>query len=238
MALTSQPSAPRRPGFASRVDDLIPILFGFQNNFIFLVDTYLVGGRIHPLAGACVSFRLSSPHLAAPAMRPQSIPGRDPIERLAYVDRFSWANVQPWGVAMTTKITRRSFVAKTGAAVSLAFLGQSIFNVEPASAASIFVRRNVGGMNAFDPVITAYRKAVAAMRLLPSTDPRSWTYQAAIHGTFTTPTQTAWNTCQHGNYFFWSWHRMYLYWFERICRRMACDDCFALLLGLQLHYRA
>src|SRR5437667_488631 len=21
---------------------------------------------------------------------------------------------------------------------------------------------------------------------------------------------------------------MYLYWFERICRRMACDDCFAL----------
>ena len=83
-------------------------------------------------------------------------------------------------------------------------------------------------MNAFDPVIAAYRKAVAAMRTLPPSDPRCWTYQAAIHGTFAGPPQTAWNTCQHGNYFFWSWHRMYLYWFERICRRMACDDCFAL----------
>jgi tyrosinase len=83
-------------------------------------------------------------------------------------------------------------------------------------------------MNAFDPIITAYSKAVTAMRALPVSDPRSWTYQAAIHGTLAGPPQTAWNTCQHGNYFFWSWHRMYLYWFERICRRMACDDCFAL----------
>jgi hypothetical protein len=129
---------------------------------------------------------------------------------------------------MTTQISRRSFFARAGAAASLTLLGQIAFQVVPASAASLFVRRNVGGMNAFDPVIAAYRKAVAAMRALPSSDPRSWTYQAAIHGTLAGPPQTAWNTCQHGNYFFWSWHRMYLYWFERICRRMACDDCFAL----------
>jgi hypothetical protein len=126
-----------------------------------------------------------------------------------------------------TQITRRSFLATAGAA-SLTLLGQAVFHVEPASAASLSVRRNVGGMNAFDPVIVSYRKAVAAMRALPASDSRSWTYQAAIHGTFASPPQTAWNTCQHGNYFFWSWHRMYLYWFERICRRMACDDCFAL----------
>jgi len=129
---------------------------------------------------------------------------------------------------MTTQISRRSFFARAGAAASLTLLGQTAFQAVPASAASLFVRRNVGGMNAFDPVIAAYRKAVAAMRALPSSDPRSWTYQAAIHGTLAGPPQTAWNTCQHRNYFFWSWHRMYLYWFERICRRMACDDCFAL----------
>ena len=129
---------------------------------------------------------------------------------------------------MTTQINRRSFFTTAGAAASLALLAQSTLQVEQASASSLFVRRNVGGMNAYDPVIVAYRKAVATMKALPSTDPRSWPYQAAIHGTLAGPPQTAWNTCQHGNYFFWSWHRMYLYWFERICRRMACDDCFAL----------
>jgi tyrosinase len=129
---------------------------------------------------------------------------------------------------MTAQLSRRSFLATAGAAASLTLLAQTTFQAESASAASLFVRRNVGGMNAYDPVITAYRKAVATMKALSPSDPRSWTYQAAIHGTFAGPPQTAWNTCQHGNYFFWSWHRMYLYWFERICRRMACDDCFAL----------
>jgi hypothetical protein len=132
------------------------------------------------------------------------------------------------GVLVTMPINRRSFLTAAGAAASLALVGQSAMHVEPVYAASLFVRRNVGGMNAFDPVIGAYRKAVATMRALSPSDPRSWSYQAAIHGTFAGPPQTAWNTCQHGNYFFWSWHRMYLYWFERICRRMACDDCFAL----------
>jgi len=28
--------------------------------------------------------------------------------------------------------------------------------------------------------------------------------------------------------FFFSWHRMYLYWFERIVRRMSGDDTWAL----------
>lgn len=129
---------------------------------------------------------------------------------------------------MTTQISRRNFLSKAGTVASFALLGHTVFQVLPASAASLLVRRNVGGMTSFDPVITAYRKAVAAMQALPTTDTRSWTYQAAIHGTLASPPQTAWNTCQHGNYFFWSWHRMYLYWFERICRRMACDDCFAL----------
>lgn len=129
---------------------------------------------------------------------------------------------------MISRINRRRFFASTGAAASLAFLADVVLPPESASAASLYVRRNVGGMNSYDPVITSYRKAIKAMRELPTSDPRSWSYQAAIHYTFTTPIQTAWDTCQHGNYFFWSWHRMYLYWFERICRRMACDDCFAL----------
>jgi tyrosinase len=83
-------------------------------------------------------------------------------------------------------------------------------------------------MNASDPILVSYRTAIKAMKALPATDPRSWAYQAAIHGTFVTPVQTAWNTCEHGSYFFWSWHRMYLYWFKRIVQRFAKDRCWAL----------
>src|SRR5207237_5292262 len=50
----------------------------------------------------------------------------------------------------------------------------------------------------------------------------------AIHGTFMTPVQPAWNTCQHGSFFFVSWHRMYLYWFEQIVRTMSGNCAWAL----------
>jgi hypothetical protein len=52
------------------------------------------------------------------------------------------------------------------------------------------------------------------MKLRPATDPTSWLFQANIHGTYDpTPPQFAdvWGTCQHGSFFFLSWHRMYLY---------------------------
>src|SRR5215467_8397068 len=99
-----------------------------------------------------------------------------------------------------TQMTRRSFVVKSGAAAAaLTVVGRTALHLGSVSAASLYVRRNVGGMNAFDPVINAYSKAVKAMQALPASDPRNWAYQAAIHGTFTTPVQTAWNTCQHGN---------------------------------------
>ena len=66
------------------------------------------------------------------------------------------------------------------------------------------------------------------MQALPYTNPCSWAYQAAIHGTSLAGNLPGWNTCQHGTPFFWSWHRMYLYWFERIIRKMASDPNWAL----------
>jgi hypothetical protein len=59
---------------------------------------------------------------------------------------------------------------------------------------------------------------VQAMKELSSNDPRSWLFQASIHQT----------GCQHGNIFFLPWHRMYLYWFERIVRQMSGFLNFAL----------
>jgi hypothetical protein len=92
----------------------------------------------------------------------------------------------------------------------------TVFNVESLFAATNQVRRSVGGMTGFDPVITDYRNAIKAMRLLPTSNPLSWAYQAAIHGSTLAQNLPAWRSCEHGTYYFWSWHRMYLYWFERI----------------------
>jgi hypothetical protein len=78
-------------------------------------------------------------------------------------------------------------------------------------------RRNVFSLSPTGPVITALRDGVAEMMSRPSSSPTSWRFQANIHGTFDPP-QPAWNRCQHGSFLFLSWHRMYLYWFERILR--------------------
>jgi len=125
--------------------------------------------------------------------------------------------------------TRRGFIKTAGLAASASLIAP-FFIDDIALAAPIGVRRNVGNMSATDPIIIAYRKAIKAMQALPATDPRSWSYQAAIHGTIASTMQTAWNSCEHGSLWFWPWHRMYLYWFERICRKMSgdCDSCWTL----------
>jgi hypothetical protein len=129
---------------------------------------------------------------------------------------------------MKNDFTRRRFLRTAGAAASVAILGQSLSGGGAALPAPTFVRRDIGGLSASDRVIVSYRKAITAMKALPASDPRSWTYQAAIHGTLLSPPQTAWNTCEHHTAFFWPWHRMYLYWFERIIRRMSGDSRWAL----------
>ena len=83
---------------------------------------------------------------------------------------------------------------------------QSIWSLEPATAFSSSVMLN-------------YAKAVAVMQARQSTDPTSWTYQAAIHGTRApVPAGADWNQCQHGTWFFLPWHRMYIWFFEKIVR--------------------
>jgi Common central domain of tyrosinase/Polyphenol oxidase middle domain len=54
-------------------------------------------------------------------------------------------------------------------------------------------------------------------------DPTSWIYQTSIHGTLSTSLKTLWNSSKYahsfsgeGYQYFLSWHRMYLYFFEKI----------------------
>lgn len=129
-----------------------------------------------------------------------------------------------------TSISRRDFVAATVGIAGASAFARTLLVASPAFAAPL-IRRNIGGLTANSPVIQSYRAAITKMKALPFDNPLSWTYQAAIHGTKRTENFPGWNSCQHSNgtnTFFWSWHRMYLYWFERIIRKMSDNASFAM----------
>ena len=123
---------------------------------------------------------------------------------------------------MTDFLGRRRFL-KASAATSIVAGGQ-IFTSLPAFAdfaAGPAIRRNAWTMTAGDPILVGYRRAIQKMRALPDTNPCSWFYQAAIHGTNDPRGLPSWNTCHLDPTFFWAWHRMYLYCFERIIRKFS-----------------
>ena len=124
---------------------------------------------------------------------------------------------------MESGMNRRGLL-KAGAAFSVMGASQ-VFTAIPALAdfaAGPTLRRNASTMAANDPILRGYRRAILAMRALPNNNPCSWFYQAAIHGTTDPSNLPAWNTCHFNNaQWFWAWHRMYLYWFERIVREYS-----------------
>jgi hypothetical protein len=72
----------------------------------------------------------------------------------------------------------------------------------------------------WDPITLWYAKAAQVMQARAANDPTGWLYQANMHGL---PRGVAAggalvDQCQHGSWFFLPWHRMYVYYFERIVR--------------------
>lgn len=63
-----------------------------------------------------------------------------------------------------------------------------------------------------------YAEGIRRMKALDADDPRSLSFQAAIHGRDGEPDSQNpdWDQCQHQSWFFLPWHRMYLVEFERI----------------------
>jgi tyrosinase len=88
----------------------------------------------------------------------------------------------------------------------------------------VYVRRNIWDFGRDDPMVTAYANAVRQMQTLPANNPLSWIYQAAIHGTYLNDPLSAWNQCRHGSWYFLSWHRMYVYFFESIVRKIIVQQ--------------
>lgn len=126
-----------------------------------------------------------------------------------------------------SQTSRRRFIKSVGMAGGLLLL-------EPSASAQVvsllkcakYIRKNIKNLTAAE--MTALKNGVSVMKGRAETNPTSWLYQANIHGTFTTPVQTAWNTCKHNNLFFISWHRIYLHYFERILRAASGSPSFAL----------
>jgi len=92
----------------------------------------------------------------------------------------------------------------------------------------MFVRRDIYKLLTTGPEVASLRRGVTQMQTKAVTDPTGWVYQANMHGTATVPADPHWNGCQHGSFLFLSWHRMYLYYFERILRKASGDPTFAL----------
>ena len=88
-----------------------------------------------------------------------------------------------------------------------------------------FVRQSI--VNLSGAQITSLQHGFQVMMNRSPADPTSYRFQANIHGTndpaFTPQEIESWNNCEHGSYFFFSWHRMYLYFFDRILRAAAGD---------------
>jgi tyrosinase len=93
------------------------------------------------------------------------------------------------------------------------------------------IRKNVWKLKATDKTLEWYERAVTAMKTRPIADSTSWRYQGAIHEYLrendpfadagdslpsTAERRKYWNQCQHGSWYFLSWHRMYLHFFEDI----------------------
>jgi tyrosinase len=68
-----------------------------------------------------------------------------------------------------------------------------------------------------------YADAVAEMEKRPEDEETSWLYQASIHGTEVASPLPTWNQCTHNTWFFVSWHRIFVYYFEEIVRSVIKD---------------
>jgi len=127
---------------------------------------------------------------------------------------------------VTDKVDRRVFVKGLGF-VSLAFVMGLFGGCESwfeAIKNRPIRRRLRTGSPEVDADIDTYRQAVALMQGRPAADVRSWAYQAGIHGTLA----SGFNLCQHGSQHFFSWHRGYLLYLERICQELTGNKKFGL----------
>jgi Common central domain of tyrosinase/Polyphenol oxidase middle domain len=93
-----------------------------------------------------------------------------------------------------------------------------------------YVRRDIWALEQgassppWDDYSLAYARAVREMQDRDPSDPTSWRFQAAVHGTYLQPPDPRWNGCEHGSWFFLPWHRIYIWYFEQIVRAVVVQQ--------------
>jgi tyrosinase len=117
---------------------------------------------------------------------------------------------------MDSPLSRRNFLGVAGLAVSFGMSARSAADA-PGASPAVLMRRNINGKDA-KADLDAYATAIAKMKDRPDGDRLSWPFQAGIHGT----------SCPHSNWWFLPWHRAYLFYFEKICRKLSGKRDFAL----------
>jgi tyrosinase len=75
-----------------------------------------------------------------------------------------------------------------------------------------------------EAMLAAYARAVERMKDRPADQPTSWAYQAAMHGARRDDPRRLANGCKHLSWFFVSWHRMFVYYFEQIARAAVIES--------------
>lgn len=117
---------------------------------------------------------------------------------------------------------RRSFIITAGLSTAAVLSGATnlspLYPGIPLSRQNSFKRQDVNAKEFPIALLHDYNKAVETMLRLPPSDPRNWYRQALIHIL----------DCPHGNFWFLPWHRIYLGWFEKICRELSANSSFAL----------
>lgn len=120
-------------------------------------------------------------------------------------------------------LTRSATLVAAGAALptlpvmARKLRGEDALAFANVSTTATLQRWNVHGAHG-SAAMADLRSAISAMLALPPDDPRNWYRQAMIHVL----------DCPHGNAWFFPWHRGYLYWFERIARKLIHNQGFVL----------
>ena len=149
-------------------------------------------------------------------------------------------------------ISRRSLIAGTAAGAALGAIPFSIWFERHAKAQAALTRYNIQSPAGAE-MLAQYASAVKILMTTSESDPRSWTFWWYTHGVKGSTTKDAeiarlypdpadprralalesWNTCQpHGTgmdrMMFLPWHRMFVYFYERLLRTVLSNPAFTL----------
>jgi tyrosinase len=133
---------------------------------------------------------------------------------------------------MSQSQNRRTFLATAGITVASVVTPRLFAQPKNAPTPTQGTRESVAGMDADHPTLVSYRTAIEGMQKLGTQDPTNplgWRFQANMHGAKNADgMNTGWRWCMHGNWWFLPWHRGYLYFFEKIVRKLSGNDTFRL----------